>query len=65
MTTTTHYQGSKGPVEIETMPFPHLNSALAKLLRDRIGDERQDEVDAMSARLAVLNEQHLESQAQQ
>ncbi len=47
----THYQGSKGPVEIVSMPQPYLKSALAKLLRERDGDERQDEVDAMQAEI--------------
>ncbi len=52
----THYLNSKGVlVEIATMPQPHLMFARNKLVRDQIGDDRQDEIDAMSARLDVLD----------
>lgn len=43
----THYHGSKGPVEIASMAYPHLTSAHAKLLRDRADDSRDAEIEAM------------------
>ena len=52
--TATHYNGSKGPVPIASMNPHHLASAHAKLLRERVGNERQDEIDAMAARLAEI-----------
>lgn len=56
---TTHYiSDSRGPIEIASMPFPHLQNAYDKLLRTRIGDERQDEVDAMRQRLDVLQAEY-------
>jgi hypothetical protein len=58
---TTHYHGSKGPVEIAAMNPHHLASAHAKLMRDYPPSEdlagkslRQAEIDAMGARLAAL-----------
>jgi hypothetical protein len=44
----THYTGSKGPVEIAKMAYPHLVSAHAKLVRDRIGADRDEEIAAMA-----------------
>lgn len=49
--TVTHYQGSKGPMEIATMPLPYLRNALDKLEREDAA-ERQAEIVAMRARLA-------------
>ena len=54
MSATLHYQGSKGPMEIATMPLPYLRNALDKLKREGAPD-RQDEIAAMSARLAHLD----------
>jgi len=51
---TTHYHGSRGPVEIATMPYPYLLNARDKLRRDQQDGERQAEIDAMSARLAEI-----------
>jgi hypothetical protein len=51
---TLHYQGSKGPVAIASMPYPHLRNALEKLQREGAPD-RQAEIAAMSARLAHLD----------
>lgn len=45
----THYNGSKGPVEIASMAYPHLTAAHAKLVRERINDSRDDEIAAMAA----------------
>ena len=45
----THYNGSKGPVEIAAMAYPHLVSAHAKLVRERLNDSRDDEIAAMAA----------------
>lgn len=53
---TTHYHGSKGPVEIAAMNPHHLASAHAKLLRERVNEVRDPEINAMAARLAELAE---------
>jgi len=67
--TATHYHGSKGPVEIAAMNPHHLAAAHDKLMRDFPPREdldgnslRQDEIDAMKARLGVLAEEYAESQ---
>lgn len=53
----THYTGSKGPVPIATMPYPHLANAHAKLVRE--GDPaRAAEIEAMRARIAELDAEH-------
>lgn len=58
----THYQSSKGPVAIATMPFPYLQNAHDKLVRE--GDpSRQAEVDAMAVRLAELEAEHAKESA--
>lgn len=44
----THYLGSKGPVEIAKMAYPHLVAAYAKLGRERTDDSRDAEFVAMS-----------------
>lgn len=48
---TLHYQGSKGPMEIATMPLPYLRNALDKLKREG-APGREAEIAAMSARVA-------------
>ena len=60
--TATHYNGSKGPVPIASMNPHHLASAHAKLLRERVGNERQDEIDAMAARLAEIEGEDAEDE---
>lgn len=60
---TKHYQGSRGPMEIAAMPYPYLENAHAKLVREQKDSERQDEIDAMAARLAELAEEELEAGA--
>jgi hypothetical protein len=62
---TTHYQGSRGPVEIATMPFPHLENAYAKLVRERKDDSRDAEIAAMAARIEELNAEHAELEENQ
>lgn len=59
---TAIYQGSKGPVAIADMPYPHLRNALEKLQREG-SPARQDEIAAMSARLAHLDAEQPESAA--
>lgn len=52
----THYTNSKGqPVAIVTMLYPHLFNAHAKLVRERVDDSRDAEIEAMAARLAELD----------
>lgn len=58
---TTHYLGSKGPVEIATMPRTYAANALAKLERE--APERADEIAALRGHVARLDEAHAESQA--
>lgn len=58
----THYVGSKGPVPIASMPFPHLQNAHRKLVAS--GDPaRSPEVAAMAARLAELEAEGGEQEA--
>jgi len=52
--TATHYQSSKGPLEIATMPGPYLANALAKLEREN-DPARAAELAAMRDRMAVLD----------
>ncbi len=52
---TTHYEGSRGPVLIETMPYPYLLNARDKLVREQRKGERQAEIDAMTARIADID----------
>lgn len=59
----THYTGSKGPVPIAAMAYSHLVSAHAKLLRDRLDDSRDAEIDAMAADIARRNIEHEAEQA--
>lgn len=58
---TTHYAGSKGPVEIATMPRTYAANALAKLERDE--PHRADEIAALRAQVAKLDEEYAEAQA--
>ena len=55
---TTHYNGSRGPVEIAKMAYPHLRSARDKLIREGYATERADEIAAMSERLDALDAEH-------
>lgn len=58
----THYMGSRGLMAIDEMPFPYLLNARDKLVRE--GDPaRQPEVEAMSARLKVLDAEHAAAEA--
>ncbi len=51
---TTHYHGSKGPVEIASMNPHHLMAAHAKLVRERKDDSRDAEIEAMAQRIAAM-----------
>lgn len=51
----THYHGSRGSLLIADMLYPHLLNARDKLVRDQTDGERQDEIDAMTARLAEID----------
>ena len=58
----THYHGSKGPMEIASMPHPYLVNAHRKLA-DQNDPERAGEVEAMAAQIAANNEAHAEAEA--
>lgn len=58
----THYHGSRGPMEIATMPHPYLVNAHRKLA-DQNDPERAGEVAAMAAQIAINNEQYAEAEA--
>lgn len=55
--TNIYVSASRGPVEIDTMNAFHLDAALAKLKREQKDGERQDEIDALSKRLADIAEE--------
>jgi len=46
---TKQYNGSKGPVDISKMAYPHLVSAHAKLVRERTDDSRDTEIEDLAA----------------
>lgn len=58
----THYHGSKGPVEIAKMPYPHLSAAHAKLVREREDDSRDGEIAAMGERIAIMDAEYAAQQ---
>lgn len=61
-TLPTHYQGSRGAVEIASMVHSHLVNAHAKLARE--GDpDRAPEVEAMAAQIAINDAGYAEAQA--
>lgn len=58
----THYQGSRGPQEIASMPHSYLVNAYDKLVRD--GDpDREPERQAMARQIAANNEAFAEAEA--
>lgn len=59
----TDYNGSKGPTPIKGMAYNHLVSAHAKLLRDRLDDSRDLEIEAMAADIARRNIEYEAEQA--
>lgn len=59
---TTHYNSSRGPVEISAMPYPHLVAARAKLIRDREDDSRDAEISAMTNRVEEMEAEFAESE---
>ena len=56
----THYRGSKGAIEIGSMPLPYAQNALAKLQREGDGS-RAAEIQALAAHVAKLQEEHVEA----
>lgn len=49
---TSTYRSSKGEdLVIADMAFPYLKSAHAKLIREQVDGERQDEIDAMTTEI--------------
>lgn len=52
---TAHYHSSKGPKLIEAMPYPYLQNAHDKLVREE--PHRTDEIEAMAKRLAEIDEE--------
>lgn len=59
---TTHYNGSRGPQEIASMPLRYANNALAKLKRERVDASRDGEIEALAAHIAEQSEAIVESQ---
>lgn len=59
----THYQGSRGAMEIATMPHSYLLNAHDKLVRDRVDDSRDPEIRAMARQITRNNEAHAEAEA--
>lgn len=62
---TVKYQGSRGPMEIASMPLPYAQNALSKLQREREDDTRDAEIEALAAHIAAAAEAELESEASQ
>lgn len=62
MSQVTHYHGSRGPMEIASMPHPYLVNAHRKLA-DQNDPERAGEVAAMAAQIAANNEAYAEAEA--
>ena len=56
----THYNGSKGPVEISTMPLRYASNALDKLVRERTSEVRDPEIAALTEHVARLQEEAAE-----
>lgn len=61
MNAITHYRGSRGTVEIATMPLPYAANALAKLQRECVDGSREAEISAIAAHVAKLQEDHVEA----
>lgn len=59
--TTRYVSDSRGPIEIASMPFRHLQNAYDKLCIKE--PHREAEITAMRARLAVLQAEHDAAQA--
>jgi hypothetical protein len=54
----THYQSSKGPVKIATMPLRYARNALDKLMREGTGGDREDEIIALGEHVEKLTKEH-------
>lgn len=63
---TEFYNRSNGTrARIADMPIFHAEPALAKLVREREDDSRDDEIESLSAHIAAATEAELESEASQ
>lgn len=62
---TEHYNGSRGPMEIASMPVPYAQNALAKLQRERTDDSRDAEIQALSDYIAAQVEAEQEAGSNQ
>ena len=58
----THYQGSRGSMEIASMPHSYLSNAYDKLVREA-DPEREPERQAMARQIAANNEAFAEAEA--
>jgi hypothetical protein len=58
----THYNGSRGPMEIATMPLPYAQNAVNKLRRERTNSSRDAEIAALDAHISKLSEDLAERQ---
>jgi hypothetical protein len=54
MEQVTHYNSSKGPVEIASMPLKYATNACEKLKRERADDSRDSEIAALEAHIAKV-----------
>jgi hypothetical protein len=64
MSATHHLSSSKGPVEIAGMNYRHLQNSQGVLVR--LSDpERKPELDAINARIAELEAEFAEQEAEQ
>jgi hypothetical protein len=62
---TTHYQSSKGTLEIASMPLRYAQNASDKLKRDRRDDSRDAEIAALDAHIARVSEEIAQQQVAQ
>lgn len=60
---TILYASSRGPIPVHTMPLPYAQNALKKLQRERKDASRDEEIEAIAAHVAKLQEEHLETGA--
>lgn len=61
---TTHYQSSKGPMEIASMPLRYATNAHDKLKRERVDNSRDAEIKALADHIARVSEEVAQQQVQ-
>lgn len=59
---TMHYNSSKGPVEIASMPLRYATNAHDKLKRERTDDSRDAEIKALADHIARVSEEVAQQQ---